>query len=69
MMEKLLGRGLQLAAAAQTLTVAAVAARLKEALPGTSVATSADQIVLRGKGLMKRWLTDPSLRFVGSVLR
>jgi hypothetical protein len=42
-----------------------VAERLKEILRGASIEVEESRILVSGRSLLKRWLTDPRLRFPG----
>jgi hypothetical protein len=64
MMSDLLRRGAELARAAQRRRVEAVAARLREILRGVSIEAEEARVLVSGKGLLKRWLIDPRLRFL-----
>lgn len=65
MMEKLLARGGKLAAAAQQRKIGEVAQQLRTMFGSTAVSVEESQVLVRGKRMIKRWLTDPSLRFLG----
>lgn len=54
-----LGRELQMRRVRQT------AARLRELLRGARVDEDDARIIVSGRGLVRRWLGDPQLRFVG----
>ena len=53
----------------QKRTVDAVAQRLRDLLKSASVEVQGSRVVVRGKGLLKRWLIDPDLRFLGGSFR
>lgn len=40
-----------------------------EALPGVSVKAESARVVISGRGLGRRWLRDPALRWLGGLLR
>ena len=65
-MDSLIDRAELLAAAEQRRQVQRLASRLKDMLGEGSVATDGAQVVVRGRGLIKRWLLDPRLRFLSS---
>jgi len=66
MMEKLSRRAEMLAAAAQRRQVQRVAARMKELLGSSAVDITDAQVAATGRDLLKRWLIDPSIRFLSS---
>jgi predicted NBD/HSP70 family sugar kinase len=66
MMEKLLDRGQALAGDAQQRKLAEVAGQLR-AMFGNAVEIEGDRVLVSGRGIMKRWLIDPSLRFLGGL--
>ena len=56
--------------AARAAAVAAqLAERVADAVPGVAVSVEADRVVLTGRGLARRAVTDPLLRDLGSWLR
>lgn len=63
-MERLISRGEEIARHAQRAKVDAVAQRLKDLLGSASVEGS--RIAVSGRGLVRRWLADSRLRFLGS---
>ena len=69
MMTALLKRGEELARAAQVQCVQQVAGRVKELVPGISVETEEARVIVSGRGLLKRWLIDPQLRFLAGDRR
>ena len=68
-MSNLLKRGEDLARAEQRRKIAQIAARLKEIISGASVEAEEARVLLRGPGMLKRWLIDPSLRFLSGGLK
>jgi hypothetical protein len=64
MMGDLLRRGEQLARAAQRRSVGEISARLKELMSGVSIEVDEARVMVSGRGLLKRWLIDPQLRFL-----
>lgn len=64
MMSELLKRGEELAREAQVRRVTQVAGRLKELVRGISIETDEARVIVSGRGLLKRWLIDPQLRFL-----
>ncbi len=69
MMEKLVRRAELLAAAAQRRQVQKLAVRMKAMLGVASVEVVDAEVVISGRGLLRRWLIDPSLRFLSGGLR
>jgi len=69
MMNKLLERGEEIARDAQRRSAERVAARLRAELGAGSVQVEAASVIASGRGIMKRWLLDPSLRFLGGGLK
>jgi hypothetical protein len=64
MMAALIKRGAELARAAQQAKVIAVAEQLKTLFGEAAVEVEEAQVLVRGQGIIKRWLIDPSLRFL-----
>jgi hypothetical protein len=69
MMERLMRRAEALVEEARRAKVAAVAARLRTLLGDASVEVEEARVLVRGRGLIKRWLVDPSLRFFAGGLK
>lgn len=69
MMERLTSRGERLAREAQRRQVDRVAQRLRGLFGSEAVAAEDGRVVVRGRGVMKRWLTDPAVRFLGGGMR
>ena len=69
MMEKLTRRGEDIARAAQKRAVGDVAERLRNVLQGITITTEEMLVIASGRGLLKRWLFDPQLRFLSGDLR
>jgi hypothetical protein len=66
MMERLTRRVEALAATEQRRRVQLLAARMREMLGSGSVEILDAQVVASGRGLLRRWLIDPGLRFLSS---
>jgi hypothetical protein len=64
MMRNLARRGEELARAAQRRKVAEVARRLMSMFASGAVEAEEARVLVRGKGMVKRWLIDPRLRFL-----
>ena len=66
-MERMVGRGEEIARRAQQVMILQLAARLEEFFGEASVEGS--RVAVSGRGLVRRWLSDSRLRFIGSELR
>jgi hypothetical protein len=64
MMTNLLKRGELIASAQQRRKVQMVAQRLRAMFGSTAVEVESDRVRVSGRGIVKRWLVDPSLRFL-----
>jgi hypothetical protein len=64
MMSNLLARGEALAREAQRRKVQHVARQLSAMLGGGAIQVEEARVLVRGRGLIRRWLIDPSLRFL-----
>jgi len=69
MMEAVLARGEAIAAEAREAAIARVAAAAGEALPGVTATPEAGGVALSGRGLARRALDEPALRWIGSLVR
>ena len=69
MMAALLRRAEQLAAARRRAKVGEVADWLKALLGEAAVEIEETRVLVRGRGIVKRWLIDPSLRFLNGGLK
>ena len=69
MMDALLSRGERLATEAQRRKVAELAAQLRAVLGSASVEVEEARVLVRGRGMIKRWLIDPSLRFLAGGVK
>ena len=69
MMEKLLARGEDIAAQAQATQVQRVAQQLRTLFGTGAVTIEEAQVLVSGRGIIKRWLIDPSLRFLAGGLK
>lgn len=69
MFGRLKARGEAIGRAAAAEAAMRVAERVREAAPGIEVDAGAAEVTLRGRGLWRRWLAEPSLRWVGGLLR
>lgn len=66
-MKQLLKRGEQLARDMERRRLEQIAAGIRDL--GVSVASEGSTLVLTGRKLIRRWLSDPALRFVGRLDR
>jgi hypothetical protein len=64
MMEALARRLEDIAKARQRETARAVANQLRTLLGGSLIEVDEMRVIVSGKGLVKRWLIDPALRFL-----
>jgi len=69
MMEKLAAGGEQLARSAQEQRLQEVAQQLRTIFGSAAVEVQEARVLVRGRGMIKRWLIDPSLRFLGGGLK
>jgi hypothetical protein len=69
MMERLVRRAEDIGRARLASRVAELSARLRQMLGEGSVQAEDSRILVRGRGLVKRWLSDPSLRFLNGGSR
>jgi hypothetical protein len=69
MMDKLLKRGDQLAADGQRKRLSDVAQQLRHVFGSAAVHIEQAGVVVSGRGAIKRWLMDPSLRFLAGGLQ
>jgi hypothetical protein len=69
MMERLMQRAEDLVMTAQRRQVAKLAAAVKSMLGSSMVQIEDSNVILGGRGLLKRWLTDPGLRFLSGGLK
>jgi hypothetical protein len=64
MMEGLVRRVEARVREAQARRIDALAGTIKEVLRLASVETDGAQIIIKGRGVLKAWLADPTLRFL-----
>jgi hypothetical protein len=69
MMAALIRRAEELALARRGVKVQAVAEKLKALLGDAAVEVDEALVLVRGRGIIKRWLIDPSLRFLAGGLK
>jgi hypothetical protein len=69
MMERLVARAEALARARQRAKVQVVADRLKSLLGEAVVEVEEARVLVRGRGIVRRWLIDPSLRLLAGRLK
>lgn len=68
-MRRIETRAAAAARAGQKRAIARIADALRGQVRGFSVEASAGAVVLRGKGLVRRWLDDAGLRFAAGTRR
>jgi hypothetical protein len=69
MRARLIARGEAIATRGQRRAVARVADAVGAAMPGVDVTPGEDGVTLAAPGLARRMLREPSLRWIGSLLR
>lgn len=68
-MRELQRRADQLAQAQRRRAIRRIADDLSGKVRGAVVEAAPNEVVLRGKGLLARWLVDPGLRFIADMSR
>lgn len=68
-MKALIQRADAIAQRARAKTAAKLAGSIRAAVRGVQVEAEPSAVVLSGRGLMRRWLTDPALRFAAGGWR
>lgn len=68
-MKQLEKRAEELARTRQRIAIDRIEARLREQLNGVHIEVEQFEIRIRGAGLVKRWLTETGLRFVGALVK
>lgn len=69
MMDALLGRAERLASDRQQRKIMDIAAQLRSIFGSAAVQVEETTVLVTGRGIIKRWLIDPSLRFLAGGLR
>ena len=69
MMEALMKRAEEIALKQQQAKVLAVAQQLKTLLGEAAIEVEEARVLVRARGIIKRWLIDPSLRFLSGGLK
>lgn len=69
MMEGLEARARIAGEQAVTRATARLAEAARDALPGVSVEADFGRVVISGRGLARRMLRDPALRWLGGLMR
>jgi hypothetical protein len=69
MMGDLLQRGEALAVERQQQRLKAVAQQLRALFGSAAVEVDEAEVLVSGRGLVKRWLIDPNLRFLNGGLK
>jgi hypothetical protein len=68
-MAKLADRAAEIARAAQQRRLRIVADQLRAMMGSVSIEVEEARVLVRGRGIIKRWLIDPSLRFLAGGLK
>jgi hypothetical protein len=68
-MERLVARAEALVRARQRAKVQVVADRLRSLLGEAAMEVEEARVFVRGRGIVRRWLIDPSLRFLAGGLK
>lgn len=69
MMDRLIARGEGVAAEAQARQVQRVADQLRALFGSGAVDVQDARVLVSGRGIIRRWLIDPSLRFLTGGLK
>jgi predicted NBD/HSP70 family sugar kinase len=69
MLAGLLSRGEELARDQLQRKVTDVAAQLRAIVGNAAVSVEDARVVISGRGIVKRWLTDPTLRFLTGAVK
>jgi hypothetical protein len=69
MMERLLARGAEIGGRAQARQVQRIARQLRIMFGSRSVSIDGAQVRVSGRGIFRRWLTEPSVRFLSGGLK
>lgn len=67
MMKRLQERAQEVARRKQRLRVERLVAALEAKVSGVAVEATNSGVILSGRGLVRRWLSDPALRFAGTL--
>lgn len=68
-MRQLEKRGREIASARQLIALERLIDIMMQEYPGARIEADQSRIRISGTGLVKRWLTDSSLRFVGGLVK
>lgn len=69
MLEQLKARAESAGRTAATDAAGRLAEQVRAAVPGVSVTVEGSAVTLSGRGLWRRWLANPALRWLGGLLR
>lgn len=69
MFSTLIRRAEEFARRRRTEKVQAIAAQLRALLGAAAIEVEEARVLVRGRGIIKRWLIDPSLRFLAGGLK
>jgi hypothetical protein len=64
MLERLVQHGETIGRDAQQQRIETLAGKLRELVGAAAVQVEEARVLVRGQGMIKRWLIDPSLRFL-----
>lgn len=68
-MDRLIARAQELVRKQQRRRIEGITAALATQLSGAEIEVTAGGISVAGKALLRRWLSDPALRFVRTLTR
>jgi hypothetical protein len=69
MIERMIARAEQLAQDTQQRRLQQVARQLRAIFGSAAIEVEEARVLVRGRGIVKRWLIDPSLRFLAGGLK
>jgi hypothetical protein len=69
MIDRMIARAEQLAQDAQQRRLQQVARQLRAIFGSAAIEVEEARVLVRGRGIVKRWLIDPSLRFLAGGLK
>jgi len=69
MMERMVARGAEIARRAEARQVERVADQMRALLGDAAVSTFETRVMVHGRDILLRWLTEPALRFLRQVYK
>jgi hypothetical protein len=69
MIDRMIARAEQLAQDTQQRRLQQVARQLRAIFGSAAIEVEEARVLVRGRGIVKRWLIDPSLRFLAGGLK